>query len=79
MESIFLRIIIGFATLSLFAAARRPVPRAALGKIALLFILWIALPLSMFPFASKHVSSAVTSILNAIVPIFAVNLRKQST
>lgn len=67
----FLRILIGFATLSLFPRARRHVPRAAFGKIALLSILWIAFPLSMFPFAEKHVSSAVTGMLNATTPIFA--------
>jgi drug/metabolite transporter (DMT)-like permease len=66
----FVRILVGFATLSLFPSARRPVARSDRGGIALLGVLWLAFPLSMFPIAEQHVSSAVTGMLNGATPIF---------
>jgi drug/metabolite transporter (DMT)-like permease len=66
----FLRILIGFATLSVFPAARRRVPRSDWAPIAVLGVLWMAFPLSMFPFAEKHVSSALTGMLNGANPLF---------
>ncbi len=33
--------------------------------------MWIAFPLSMFPFAEQHVSSALTGMLNGATPLFA--------
>ena len=67
----FLRICVGFATLALFPAARKPIERAAWGKIAWLGVLWFAFPLSMFPFAEQLVSSALTGMLNGANPLFA--------
>ena len=67
----FLRICVGFATLALFPAARKPIERAAWGKIAWLGVLWFAFPLSMFPFAEQRVSSALTGMLNGANPLFA--------
>jgi len=66
----FVRILIGFATLSLFPAARRPVLRSDWADIAWLGVLWLAFPLSMFPFAEQHVSSALTGMLNGANPLF---------
>lgn len=66
----FLRIAIGFLTLALFPAARAPVPRRAWGAIALLGVLWMAFPLSMFPYAEQRVSSAITGMLNGANPLF---------
>jgi len=65
----FVRILVGFAALSFVPAARRAVPRADWGGIAWLGLLWFALPLSMFPFAQQHVSSALAGMLNGAVPI----------
>jgi len=67
----FSRILIGFLTLSLFPAARRPVPRSDWLAIAAVGVLWMAFPLSMFPFAEQHVSSALTGMLNGATPLFA--------
>lgn len=67
----FLRILIGFTTLSLVPAARRPIRADDRGKAALLGVLWLAFPLSMFPFAEQHVSSALAGMLNGATPIFA--------
>ena len=66
----FVRLFIGFATLALFPAARKPVERSAWLKITLVGVLWFAFPLSMFPFAEQRVSSALTGMLNAAVPLF---------
>lgn len=67
----FLRICIGFATLALFPAARKPIAREDWGKVIWLGILWFAFPLSMFPFAEQRVSSALTGMLNGANPLFA--------
>ena len=67
----FLRILIGFSSLSLVPAARRPLLKADRPRAALLGVLWLAFPLSMFPFAEQHVSSALTGMLNGATPIFA--------
>jgi drug/metabolite transporter (DMT)-like permease len=66
----FARLLIGWATLSMFPAARKPVERSAWPAIALVGILWFAFPLSMFPLAEQRVSSALTGMLNAAVPLF---------
>src|SRR5262245_57863193 len=65
----FSRIAIGFLTLSLFPSARRPVARADWAGTAALGVLWFAFPLSMFPFAEQHVSSALTGMLNGATPL----------
>jgi drug/metabolite transporter (DMT)-like permease len=66
----FSRILVGFVTLSLFPAARRPLARSAWASVSLLGILWLAFPLSMFPYAEQHVSSALTGMLNGANPLF---------
>jgi len=65
----FTRILIGFLTLSLFPSARRPVARTDWAGTASLGVLWFAFPLSMFPFAEQHVSSALTGMLNGATPL----------
>src|SRR5436305_14981864 len=67
----FMRIAIGFATLSLIPAARRPILRSDRAGTALLGVLWLAFPLSMFPFAEQHVSSALAGMTNGATPLFA--------
>jgi drug/metabolite transporter (DMT)-like permease len=66
----FFRLFIGAATLALFPAARKRVDRSAWPAIALLGVLWFAFPLTLFPFAEQRVSSALTGMLNAAVPLF---------
>jgi drug/metabolite transporter (DMT)-like permease len=65
----FSRILIGFATLAPFRAARGPVRRADRSSIAWLGLLWLALPLSLFPYAEQRVSSALTGMLNGATPL----------
>jgi drug/metabolite transporter (DMT)-like permease len=67
-----MRILFGFLTLSMFPAARSAqIERADRKRIALLGVIWMAIPLSLFPFAEQHVSSSVTGMLNGATPIFA--------
>ena len=65
-----LRVLIGFLTLSAFSKARAPIPRSAWPNVALLGVVWIAIPLSAFPFAEQHVSSSVVGMLNGATPLF---------
>ena len=65
----FLCLFIGLTTLALFPAARKRIARSAWPGIALVGVLWFAFPLSMFPFAEQRVSSALTGMLNAVVPL----------
>ncbi len=67
----FFRILIGFATLSMVPAARRPIRRDDRFKTMMLGVVWMAFPLTMFPFAEQHVSSALTGMLNGATPLFA--------
>ena len=66
----FTRILVGFLTLALFPGSRRPIGREDWPGTALVGVLWMAFPLSMFPYAEQHVSSALTGMLNGAVPLF---------
>jgi drug/metabolite transporter (DMT)-like permease len=66
----FSRILVGFLTLALFPGSRRAVGREDWLGIALVGVLWMAFPLSMFPYAEQRVSSALTGMLNGAVPLF---------
>lgn len=66
----FARVVVGFLTLSLVPAVRRPIQKADRGRIAILGIIWMAFPLTMFPYAEQHVSSALAGMLNGAVPLF---------
>jgi len=67
----FVRIAVGFVTLSLVPSARRPILSEDRAKTAILGVIWLAFPLSMFPFAELHVSSALAGMLNGATPLFA--------
>lgn len=64
-----LRLAFGCAALGCVRASRAALPRAAWPRIALLGLLWMALPLSLFPFAEERVSSSVTGMLNGAIPL----------
>src|SRR5256885_684386 len=66
----FVRLAVGFLTLLCFPSARKPVLRSDWLKIVALGAFWMAFPLSMFPFAERHVSSALTGMLNGANPLF---------
>lgn len=70
----FTRCVIGFVVLSVARMAtpgvRRSIDPADRWRVLLLGLIWLAIPMSMFPFAEQHVSSAVTGLLNAATPLF---------
>lgn len=64
-----LRVGFGAATLALVPAARRPIPREDLSRIALLGVTWMAFPLTLFPIAQQWIDSSVAGMLNAAMPL----------
>ncbi len=66
----FLRIGFGFLALSLVPAVRAPVNRKDWGRIALLGLTWLALPLSLFPLAQQRIASSLTGMVNGSTPLF---------
>jgi drug/metabolite transporter (DMT)-like permease len=66
-----MRIMFGFVTLAMFPSARKgSIEKVDRRRVALLGVIWMAIPLSLFPFAEQHVSSSVTGMLNGATPIF---------
>lgn len=63
------RIAVGLAALSFFRGSWKPVERSDWSKIAWLGLLWMAFPLSMFPFAEQRISSALAGMLTGAVPL----------
>src|SRR5881394_2993596 len=53
------RILVGFVVLAFIPAARKPISRGAWPMIAVVGVLWFALPLSLLPFAEQRISSAL--------------------
>ena len=66
----FLRLSFGVAVLAMIPAVRRPVPRAEWPAIALLGIVWLALPFLLFSIAQQSIDSSLAGMLNAAAPLF---------
>jgi drug/metabolite transporter (DMT)-like permease len=66
----FLRLAFGVAVLATIPAARRPVPRSEWRAIALLGIVWLALPFLLFSIAQTSIDSSLAGMLNAAAPLF---------
>lgn len=69
-----LRVGLGTAALALVPRARRRLDREDLPRVALLGVVWIAVPLSLFPLAQQYVSSAVAGMMNGAMPLFSALL-----
>ena len=69
-----LRVGFGALTLLFIPAARRPVPRAAWGRVALLGFTWMAFPLTLFPIAQQWIDSSVAGMLNSGMPLMTLLL-----
>ena len=68
----FLRVLFGFLTLSFFPSARQPIEVEDWRRIALLGLVMMALPFSLYAFAQQYVESAVAGMINGGFPITAV-------
>ena len=66
-----LRILLGAAALALFKRARSPIDRHDLPRVALLGVVWMGLPLLLFPLAQRWISSSVAGMINGAVPLMA--------
>lgn len=67
----WLRVASGAATLLVLRRRRVAIDRADRRTIALLAVVWVAIPFTLFPLAEQHVNSSVAGILNGAVPIWA--------
>lgn len=65
----FARLGLAAATLALVPAARRPVERADLPRIALLGVIWQGIPLLLFPIAQQWIDSSLAGMLNGAMPL----------
>ena len=67
----FARLGLGAITLALFPQARREVERDDRGRIALLGVLWMAIPFVLLPLAEQRISSALAGMINGAAPLFS--------
>lgn len=65
------RVSLGAAVLALLPRSRGHVERADWQRIAVLSVVWVTVPFTLFPLAEEHITSAVTGMLNGAVPFFA--------
>lgn len=65
------RFVLGFSTLALFPAARNRVEGADWKHVAAIAVVWMALPMYLFPVAQQWVSSSLAGMINGAVPLFA--------
>jgi drug/metabolite transporter (DMT)-like permease len=65
------RIALGTATVAMARRSRRPVAREDWGRIAVLGVIWMAVPLLLFPIAQQWISSSLAGMLNGAMPLFA--------
>jgi drug/metabolite transporter (DMT)-like permease len=67
----FLRIVFGAATLVWVKRARQPIERGDWGAIAVVGLLWMAIPFLLFPIAQQWIDSSLAGMINGSVPLFA--------
>ena len=63
------RLGLGALALACVPRARRAVERSDLPRIALLGVVWMAIPLTLFPIAQQWIDSSVAGMINGGVPI----------
>jgi drug/metabolite transporter (DMT)-like permease len=68
----WLRLIFGWLALSALPGARRGrIDPADRPRIVLVAVLWMAVPMTIFPIAEQWITSSVTGMLNGSMPLFA--------
>jgi len=65
----WLRPAFGLCFLACLPSARRPVDRADLPRLAALGLLWMAIPLSLFPLAQTWIDSSIAGMMNSGMPV----------
>jgi drug/metabolite transporter (DMT)-like permease len=66
----WLRIVLGAAVLAFLPGARRRIDRADRPRLVALSLLWIAVPMTLFPFAEQRISSGLAGLVNGSLPVF---------
>lgn len=64
----WLRVALGAVTLGVLPVQKGRVERTDLPRIAILSVIWLAIPMTLFPLAQQWINSSVTGMLNASVP-----------
>ena len=66
-----LRVGFGAITIALVPKARQSkIPRSDFKKVGTLGLIWVAIPITLFPIAQQWIDSAVAGMLNGATPIF---------
>ena len=65
------RLLLGFLILAAFPSARRPINKGDWLGVAAIAVIWMALPMYMFPVAQQWISSSLAGMINGAVPLFA--------
>ena len=63
------RVGLGMLALALVPRSRRPIEAVDRARVAALGIIWIAIPLTLFPIAQQWIDSSVAGMINGAVPI----------
>ncbi len=68
-----IRLVLGYATLSLFARARKAeLTRSDARRVAAIGVIWLGIPLMLFPIAQLWIDSSVAGMLNGSMPLMTV-------
>jgi drug/metabolite transporter (DMT)-like permease len=70
----FIRVSIGALVLTAFAGARKPIARGDWPRVALLAVLWLAFPMTLYAMAQERISSGLAGMLGASIPVFTALL-----
>jgi drug/metabolite transporter (DMT)-like permease len=69
----FLRLLLGYLTLSVFPRVRAvPMSRSDGRRAAAIGIIWLGIPLMLFPLAQQWIDSSVAGMLNGAMPLTTV-------
>ncbi len=68
----WIRVATGAGVLWVLPRARSPIEREDRARIALLSVVWVAIPFTLFPIAQQWITSATTGMLNGITPLATV-------
>ncbi len=66
----WLRLLFGAATLACIPAARRSLRRQDWPPVALLGLVWMAVPFLLFPIAQQSIASSLAGMINGAAPLF---------
>lgn len=65
------RVVLGAGTLAFVRRARSRIDRTDMPRVVLLGVIWIGIPLTVFPIAQQWIDSSVAGMLNGAVPVTA--------